>query len=136
MIVKNTSQIQLDIDSIDYRRLDHFVSGKLSGPAKLWVHGVFFHKVRSLDSHNSAKANKEFVDGANWAKNFILKAANQEVSRFGAKVKNIRFEANRSKVRITLTVNGIQNALNNAISDFGMRVSDVAIQDAYRLPDT
>ena len=128
MVLKNTCQIQLDIDSIDYDKLDRFVSSKLSGPAKWWVHGVFFQKVRSINSRSSASANREFADGANWAKSHILKAANQEAARFGIKANSIRFDVYDGKVRITLHVSGVENALNGALSDLGIRLSGVTLQ--------
>ena len=131
MVLKNSCRIQLDIDSIDYRELDHYVSDKLSGPVKLWVHGYFFHKVRSLASHSSERANREFVNGCNWgpAPNEILKAVNQEAAKFGINVNNIQFRMNGSKVRVILHVNGIQNALNRAFSDLGIRVSELSLDD-------
>ncbi|MBR0283089.1 MAG: hypothetical protein IJQ81_16125 [Oscillibacter sp.] len=132
MILKDRYQIQLDVDSINYDRLDRFVSGKLSGPVKLWVHGYFFKKVRSLNSRSTERANREFVDGANWgpAPKEILKAVNQEARSFGISVESIRFEMNGSKVRITLKVSRIQNALNHALSDLGIRLASVTLQDA------
>ena len=110
-------KIQLYVDSIDYGKLDRFVSEKLSGLAKLWVHDHFFHDVRSLNSRSSEKANKEFVKGANWsvAKKEILKALNTEIYSLGIVARDIQFGMFGSKVRITLQVDDIGEALTGVI---------------------
>ncbi len=105
-------KVKLDVDSIDYGQLDRFVSGKLSGPAKWWVHNVFFQNVRSVNSRSSADANKEFVNGANWsvAKKEVLKALNAEISSLGIKASDIQFHITDYKIYITLQVDTIYSA--------------------------
>lgn len=90
----------LDIDTVDYKRLDSYVSRTFTGAKKTAAHLI----LRGLDAVSESNANQALVTGANKFKSVILYVLNQAAAELGIRFSEIALEINASKLRAILDI--------------------------------
>lgn len=90
----------LDIDAVDYKRLDGYVSRTFSGAKKTAAHLILC----GLDAVPPSNLNKTLVKGADKFNGVILYALNHAASGSGIRLSDAAFLMNDSKIRAVLGI--------------------------------